>query len=352
MTLMEQLRKYSAPAELCEKMTDGRVRCLACAHKCLIPPDGSGVCKVRLNEGGILRVPWGYISGYGLDPVEKKPLFHVLPGALTFSFGMLGCNFKCSFCQNYLTSQVLRDPACHAGELAPATPEKLAASARDAGAAIIVSTYNEPLITAEWSLAVFKEARKYGIRAAYVSNGYASSEVLDYIKPHVQFYKADLKTFNGENYAKVAGGKLSNVLRAIEMVHAKGFWLEIVTLLIPGFNDGKEELESVAGFISGISRDIPWHVTAFYPTYNMTDRGATPPETLLKARDIGLKKGLKYVYTGNIPGQGYEDTLCSSCGKTLVTRRGFRILNNTIKITKKGTGLCAHCAAPIPGVWK
>ena len=167
---------------------------------------------------------------------------------------MLGCNFKCSFCQNYLTSQALRDPACHIDELEPTTPEQLAASARDAGAPFIVSTYNEPLITAEWSVAVFKEARKSGIRGAYVSNGYASPEVLEYIRPHVDLYKVDLKTFSEENYLKVAGGKLANVLKAIELIHAKGFWLEIVTLLIPGFNESDVELESLAGFISGISK--------------------------------------------------------------------------------------------------
>lgn len=377
MTLEEKMRKYSAPAELFERLKDGKTRCLACAHRCVIPPGGSGVCMVRFNEGGGLKVPWGYISGCGLDPIEKKPFFHAVPGSLTFSFGMLGCNFKCSFCQNYLTSQALRDlprpfgrgtdnteaghkfktghdepKACPAVEMAPATPERLAADARDAGAAFCVSTYNEPLITAEWSAAVFKEARKYGIRGAYVSNGYASPEVLDYIRPCVDIYKADLKTFNDENYRKVAGGTLGNVLKAIEMIYAKGFWLEIVTLLIPGFNDGKEELESLAGFIAGISKDIPWHVTAFYPTYRMTDREATPPETLLKAREIGLKKGLKYVYTGNIPGQGFEDTYCYSCGKTLVTRRGFRILNNSVKVTKKGAGLCGNCSTPIAGVWR
>ena len=352
MHLIERIREYSAPAGLFERLKDGATRCLACAHKCVITPGGSGICKVRFNEGGILKVPWGYTSGCGLDPIEKKPFFHALPGALTFSFGMTGCNFKCSFCQNYLTSQALMGPACPAGEIEPAAPEKLAADARAAGAAFIVSTYNEPLITPEWSAAVFKEARKYGIRGAYVSNGYASPEVLDYIRPYVDIYKADLKTFNEDNYLKVAGGELSKVLKAIEMIHAKGFWLEIVTLLIPGFNDGKEELESLAGFIAGISKNIPWHVTAFYPAYRMTDREATPPETLLRAREIGLRKGLKYVYTGNIPGQGFEDTLCPSCGKALVTRRGFRILNNTVKVTKKGKGLCGNCSAPIPGLWK
>ena len=230
MDLEERMRKHSAPAVLAERLKDSAARCLACAHKCVIPSGGTGFCKVRFNECGTLKVPWGYVSGYGLDPIEKKPFFHVLPGALTLSFGMLGCNFKCSFCQNHLTSQALRDPACSAGALEPATPEQLAAAARDAGAALIVSTYNEPLITAEWSVAVFKEARKYGIKGAYVSNGYASPEVLDYLRPHVDLYKTDLKTFNEDNYLKVAGGKLENVLRSIEMIHAKGFIIQTAYL--------------------------------------------------------------------------------------------------------------------------
>jgi len=318
----------------------------------VIAPGKSGICKVRFNEAGTLKAPWGYVSGCGIDPVEKKPLFHVLPGAKTLSFGMLGCNFKCSFCQNHYTSQTFKDPDCPALDLVRTTPQKLALAARDAGAKLIVSTYNEPLITAEWGVAVFEEAAKYGVRAAFVSNAYASEEVLDYIKPHVRFYKVDLKTFDEEKYASVAGGKLAGVLKSIEMLHAKGFWLEIVTLLIPGFNDSGKELGSLTRFIAGISKDIPWHVTAFHPDYKMTDRGATPPATLLKARETGLKNGLRYVYTGNIPGQGFEDTLCHSCGKTLVKRRGFAVLENAVKVSENGAGACPACSTSIPGVWK
>ncbi len=347
-----QLRKLSSPAELWEKAAPGRVRCLACAHKCGIAPGASGVCGVRFNEGGVLLAPRGYISGQGLDPVEKKPFFHAVPGALTFSFGMLGCNFKCSFCQNYPLSQPIRDSSRAAPCLQPATPEDLAAAARDAGAGIMVSTYNEPLITAEWSVAVFREARKYGLRCAYVSNGYASAEVLDYIRPYVDFYKADLKTFNPENYERVIGGGLDKALKGVEMIHAKGFWLEIVTLFIPGFNDSAAEMDALAGFISGISRDIPWHVTAFHPDHAMTDRSATPAGTLLAAREAGLKKGLKYVYTGNIPGQGFEDTACPACGAVLVRRRGFTVQENRIKISAGGNGSCGNCSEKIPGVWK
>jgi pyruvate formate lyase activating enzyme len=303
---------------------------------------------VRFNDGGTLKVPWGYISGCGPDPVEKKPFFHALPGARTFSYGMLGCNFKCSFCQNHLISQI-RGGGRFSGAVEPATPEQLAASAREAGAAFIVSTYNEPLITSEWNMAVFKEARKSGIRGAYVSNAYASREVLEYIRPHVDLYKADLKTFSAENYARTAGGKLSAVLKSVEMIHSLGFWLEIVTLVIPGFNDSDGELASIAGFIAGLSRDIPWHVTAFHPDHNMTDRNPTPAGTLLRAREAGLGKGLRYVYTGNIPGGGFEDTLCYSCGRALIRRRGYKILENSILLSGT-TGKCPACSAKIPGV--
>ena len=350
--MINQLKKHSVPAKLCFNLPAGRVRCLACAHKCPIAPGASGVCGVRFNEAGMLKAPWGYISSRGLDPVEKKPFFHALPGALTFSFGMLGCNFRCSFCQNYPISQSHRDPGSAAVNLDPATPGSLAAAARDAGAGIMVSTYNEPLITAEWSAAVFKEARKYGLRGAYVSNGYASAEALDYIRPYVDLYKADLKTFNPENYRRIIGGRRDKALKGIEMIHAKGFWLEIVTLFIPGFNDSAAEMDALAGFIAGLSRDIPWHVTAFHPDYAMTDRRPTPSETLLAARDAGLRKGLKYVYTGNIPGSGYEDTVCPACRAVLVRRRGFSVLENLVKISAGGKGSCGTCSENIPGIWK
>ncbi|MBI4801168.1 MAG: AmmeMemoRadiSam system radical SAM enzyme [Elusimicrobia bacterium] len=350
MTLLEQLRKYSAPALLAEKLSGGACRCLACAHKCVIADKSSGRCKARFNDGGALKAPWGYIAGSGLDPIEKKPFFHVLPGALTFSFGMLGCNFKCDFCQNYLTSQALRDPGCPA-DIQEISAGELVAAARSAGVKLLVSTYNEPLITSEWAAEIFAGAKAAGMRCAYVSNGYASQEALEYLRPLVDFYKVDLKTFNPENYLKTAGGKLEHVLNSIKKIHELGFWLEIVTLLIPGFNDSPAELAALASFLAGISKDIPWHITAFHPDYRMTDREATPPGTLAKARETGLRKGLKYVYTGNIPGRGFEDTCCPACGRTLVRRRGFTALENAIRVSERGAGDCPGCCAEIAGVW-
>jgi len=338
------LKKFSAPGTLYEKLGGGRVRCLACAHRCAISPGGTGVCRMRCNEGGTLKVPWGYVSCCSPDPIEKKPFFHVLPGSRTFSFGMFGCNFNCAFCQNYGISRA------SAASCEPAAPERLAVSAKTAEAAFIVATYNEPLITPEWNLAVFKEARKYGIRGAYVSNAYATREALEYIRPFVEIYKADLKAFSEAAYSRTMGGKLSAVLKGIELIHSMGFWLEIVTLVIPGLNDGPEELGAIAGFIAGLSRDIPWHVTAFHPDFRMRDREATPPETLLRARDAGLAKGLRYVYTGNTDGKAFENTACPSCGRTLIRRRGYRVLENSIRVSGK-TGSCPSCSALIPGVF-
>ncbi|HOW88945.1 MAG TPA: radical SAM protein, partial [Elusimicrobiales bacterium] len=249
----ENIRKFSAPADLREKAPDGRQRCLACAHKCVIAPGAYGICGSRFNETGVLRAPWGYVSSAGLDPVEKKPFFHALPGSGAFSFGTTGCNFKCGFCQNSGLSRSGREPDSGAADMFPADAGTLAAAARDSGAAFMVSTYNEPLISAEWSVAVMKEAGKYGIRGGFVSNAYASAEALEYIKPHVRIYKADLKTFSAGNYSDVIGGSLEGVLKGIEAVCAGGFWLEIVTLFIPGFNDSRKEMEEIAGYIAGLS---------------------------------------------------------------------------------------------------
>ena len=363
MPLPEQLRKYSAPAALAERLPGGACRCLACAHKCVIRDKDAGICGVRFNDGGTLKVPRGYVAGTGLDPVEKKPFFHVLPGALTLSFGMLGCNFKCDFCQNYPSSQAPRfhKPEPSDGWEAPSgpglaggteavRPEELVEAARTSGARIVVSTYNEPLITAEWAAEIFTGAKAAGLRCGFVSNGYATEEALQYLRPLVDLYKVDLKTFNPDNYSRTIGGKLEHVLNAVKRIHELGFWLEIVTLQIPGFNDSPAETDAIAAFIAGVSKDIPWHITAFHPDYRMTDRAATAPASLEKAREAGLRKGLKYVYTGNVPGRGSEDTGCPSCGRALVRRRGFTVLENSVKLSGQA-GSCPACSAPIPGGW-
>ena len=339
-------RTVAAATELFEKLPDGRLKCYSCGHRCPIPEGREGVCRVRYNEGGVLKVPWGYVGAIQCDPIEKKPFFHALPGSDALSFGMLGCDLHCGYCQNWFTSQSVRDPKAVAPPRDIPAGE-LAGLALECGAPTLVSTYNEPLITSEWAVAVFQEARQLGLRTAYVSNGNGTPEVLDYIRPWIDFYKVDLKSMDDKHYREL-GGVLQNVLDTIEGIHARGIWLEVLTLVIPGFNDSEDELRRAAGFVSSISKDIPWHVTAFHPDYKMTDRGATPAATLLRAAEIGTEEGLRYVYAGNLPGQTgkWENTRCPECGETVIERIGFRVRRNRL-----AQGACPRCRTPIPGRW-
>ncbi|MBI2322841.1 MAG: AmmeMemoRadiSam system radical SAM enzyme [Chloroflexi bacterium] len=345
--LAERLDALTAEGALWAAAEEGRLRCVACGHRCLLGEGRRGICKVRFVRNGRLRVPWGYVAALQVDPTEKKPFFHVRPGSLTLTFGMLGCDFHCGYCQNWLTSQALRDAA--AG-VAPreVTPRQLVDLARRHGAELVGSSYNEPLITAEWAVAVFRQAKAAGLRTAFVSNGNATPEVLDYLRPWTDCYKVDLKAFDDRSYRRL-GGVLANVLRAIEMLVARSFWVEVVTLVVPGFNDTDEELGRAAEFLAGVSPDIPWHVTAFHPDYKMADRGGTSVETLLRAMRIGQQAGLRYVYAGNRPGEvgGYEDTRCPHCRATLVRRVGFHVLENRLA----GAGRCSACGTAIPGLW-
>ena len=345
--LADLLARHTREGELSETLENGRVRCVACGHRCRIPPGREGICRVRFNEDGVLRVPFGYVSGLQLDPIEKKPFFHVLPGSAALSFGMLGCDFHCSYCQNWLTSQTLRDP----GAIAPVnevTPEEIARLARERGARIVTATYNEPLITSEWAVAIFRRAREEGLLCSYVSNGNATEEVLEYLRPWVSLYKVDLKGFRDGPYRKL-GGTLERVLWTIRALHEKGFWVEVVTLVVPGHNDSEEELTDIARFLVSVSPDIPWHVTAFHPNYRMDDRHSTSVRTLLRAAEIGVAEGLHFVYAGNLPGAvaSWENTHCPGCRAMLVERMGFRIGRN--RITAEGR--CPDCERTIPGVW-
>ncbi|HHB90790.1 MAG TPA: AmmeMemoRadiSam system radical SAM enzyme [Anaerolineae bacterium] len=346
-TLAEYLDSMAVPGELYEKLDDNTVRCYACGLRCKIKDGRRGVCQVRFNKGGVLYVPFGYAAGIQADPIEKKPFFHVLPGADALTFGMLGCDMHCDYCQNWLTSQALRDPA--AGTLpTPITAEEMVGLALKSGAKAVVSSYNEPLITSEWAVAVFKEARKHDLICGYVSNGNATPEVLDYLRPWAQIYKIDLKTMDDKKYRQL-GAPLKNILDGIKMVYERGFWLEIVTLLVPNFNDSEEEIREAAEFIASISPDIPWHITAFHPDYKMTDRGPTQARKLLRAAEIGKEAGLHFVYLGNLPGQvaEFENTYCPHCGQLLVERTGYLITGYYLT----DEGHCPKCGAQIPGVW-
>ncbi|MDO8518636.1 MAG: radical SAM protein, partial [Deltaproteobacteria bacterium] len=240
-SLQERLAEFTAPGKLFSKLPDGKLLCYACGHRCKIPEGREGICKVRFNKNGVLYVPKGYVGGLALDPVEKKPFFHAYPGARALSFGMLGCDFHCSYCQNWFTSQALRDPAATSPPQ-KMTPKEFVAYAAASGAEIVTSTYNEPLITSEWAVDIFKEAKKANLVTSYVSNGNGTPEVIEYIRPWVDLYKVDLKSFDDKHYRKL-GGVLQNVLDTIRLLHQKDFWLEVVTLIIPGFNDSDEELK-------------------------------------------------------------------------------------------------------------
>ena len=299
-TLADALAQHTREGELYDVLPDGRLRCYACGHCCPLPDGAIGVCKVRFNEGGRLRVPWGYVGGVQCDPIEKKPFFHAYPGALAYSFGMLGCDLHCGYCQNWVTSQALRDPAAVAPPI-EASPESMVRDAVRLGARVIVSTYNEPLITSEWAVAVFKEAKAAGLVTGFVSNGNGTPQVLEYLRPWVDLYKVDLKSFDDRHYRQL-GGRLEPILDTIRRLHAMGFWVEIVTLLIPGFNDSRDELTRLTAFIASVSPDIPWHVTAFHGDYKMTDPQNTTADMLIAAADIGRAAGLRHVYAGNLPG--------------------------------------------------
>lgn len=336
-----------AAPELVEKLDRNRVRCLACGHCCPIADGQAGVCKVRYNKSGQLYVPSGYVGGVQCDPIEKKPFFHAYPGALAYSFGMLGCDLHCSYCQNWVTSQALRDPSALSPPL-EATPEGLVQDALRQGAKVLVSTYNEPLITSEWAVAVFKEAKAAGLLTAFVSNGNGTPQVLEYLRPWIDLYKVDLKSFDDRHYHQL-GGRIGPILYTIRQLHELDIWLEIVTLLISGFNDSDDELKRLTEFLAGISPDIPWHVTAFHKDYKMTDPENTRPETLLRAAEIGKQAGLRYVYAGNLPGlvRDLENTRCVHCGTTLVKRYSYLV--EDYRITPNGT--CPTCGTAIPGRW-
>ncbi len=325
------------------------MRCVACGHRCLIRPGRRGICKVRFNADGTLMVPRGWVAGLQSDPVEKKPFYHMLPGTDCLTFGMLGCDYHCGYCQNWITSQALRDPGAPGVGPTPLGAERMVALALARGARSMASSYNEPLITAEWAVEVFQQARPAGLRTAFVSNGNATPEVLDYLRPHADAYKIDLKAIQDGAYRKL-GGVLQHVLDTMRMVHERGFWTEIVTLVVPGFSDGADDLRRMGDTIAAISPDIPWHVTAFHRDYQMTGPRDTTADDLLRACEIGADAGLRFVYAGNMPGRvgKWEHTHCPGCGEVLVERFGFHVLRQRIQ----ADGRCPSCRASIPGIWQ
>jgi len=349
-TLKDALHQFTAPAaeELIEHKDDGAIQCFACGHRCLIKPGRDGVCRVRYNDNGTLKVPFGYVGVLACDPIEKKPFFHVLPGSDALTFGMLGCDYHCGYCQNWVTSQMLRDPDAVA-QAKLTTPQQLVDIAIQHQAPVVASSYNEPLITREWAVAIFKEAKSRGLRCAYISNGNGTPQVLDYIRPYVEAYKVDLKTFDPKHYREL-GGVMENVTDTIRNLKARGFWVEIVTLVVPGFSDNPDDLKRMADFIASVDPLMPWHMTAFHPDYKMTEGyRRTTVDDLLRIIDYGQRAGLKYMYPGNLPGQvgEWENTRCHHCNATVIRRFGFLVQQCRVG----ADGLCPDCHKPIPGIW-
>ncbi len=332
-------------ALLYEKLPDNKVRCLLCNHKCTISAASTGICGVRKNNNGtLITLVYDKIIARHLDPIEKKPLFHFLPGSRSYSIATAGCNLKCSFCQNSDISQMPVDHGRIFGE--KFSPETLVNEAESGNAATIAYTYTEPTIYYELAKDTARIAASRGIKNIFVSNGYMSQECLDDISDYLHGANIDLKAFNNDFYKKQCGARLEPVLNTIKKMVEMGIWIEITTLLIPGLNDSDEELTKLAEFIVEQSADIPWHISRFHPTYRMQNVPSTPPDKIHRARQIGNSTGLRYVYTGNIPGDEGEKTHCHNCGDLLIDRYGFRIMSDRIK-----NGCCPECKAIIPGVW-
>ncbi len=332
-------------AYLYEKLEGNRVRCLLCGHGCLIKDGSQGICGVRENHGGtLMTLVYGKVIAMHVDPIEKKPLFHLLPGSRSYSIATVGCNFRCRFCQNSDISQM---PADHKRILGDdISPVDIVKMAKDSGSSTIAYTYTEPTIYYEFAVDTARLAVKEGIRNIFVSNGYMTDGCLMDIHPDLHGINIDLKAFSERFYKEQCGARLEPVLNSIKKARGLGIWVEVTTLLIPGLNDSDGELRDIAGFLAGVDPEIPWHISRFHPTYRLTDRHPTSAEDIHRARDIGRSSGLKYVYTGNLPGDDGEKTFCHACGGLLIDRYGYSIRKLTIR-----DGRCPECNAEIPGVW-
>ena len=324
-----------------------RVGCGLCAHHCQLEEGEYGRCGVRLNrEGRLYSLVYGRLVARHIDPVEKKPLFHVLPGSLSYSIATVGCNFSCLHCQNSSISQPGRIDPCHIpGEAV--SPDQVVAAAMDGGCHSISYTYVEPTIFFEFARDCMVLGRERGLKNIFVSNGFMSEKAAGMAATcGLDAINIDIKSFRDEFYREICSARLPPVLETVKRMKALGVWVEVTTLLIPGLNDSDEELTKIAEFLVGVDPAIPWHVTGFYPTYRLTDRPPTPSSTLRRAVTIGQRTGLQYVYPGNAPGNGGENTLCPSCGSELISRSGFSVRANHLQ-----AGGCPACGGSIPGIW-
>ena len=332
-------------AMLWEPVEGGKVQCRLCAHRCVVAPGKQGICGVRENRDGNLRtLVYGEVVAAHVDPIEKKPLYHFFPGSKALSVATAGCNFRCGFCQNWQISQASRRKGGGiAGE--PFAPEDIVRAALDQGCRSISYTYTEPTIFFEYAFDTAKQAGEAGLLNNFVTNGYMTAEALETIRPYLAAANVDLKAFKDETYRTVCGGRLEPVLETIRLMRRLGIWVEVTTLVVPGLNDGTEEITGIARFIASVDPDIPWHLSRFHPDYEYTQAPPTPVATLRAAAEAGRREGLRYIYIGNVPGES-EDTLCRTCGLVLIRRRGFSVVGNALRDSS-----CPSCGAVLAGLF-
>jgi pyruvate formate lyase activating enzyme len=329
-------------AMLYTRRDDGKAACVLCSRRCVISDGDRGFCNVRLNRGGSLyTLTYGSVIARHVDPIEKKPLFHFLPGSFAYSIATMGCNFRCYFCQNWEISQYQDKAETVPGR--PLPPETAVEEALRSGCLSIAYTYTEPTIFFEYAYDIAVLAHKRGLKNIFVTNGYQTAETIQKMKGVIDAANVDLKSFSDEFYRRVCSARLRPVLEAIPLLHEAGLHLEITTLVVPDQNDSEEELTEIAHFIAGISPDIPWHVSRFYPNYQDHTTPPTPRETIRKAVTIGRQQGLRYVFAGNLPGEGDEDTLCPHCGERVIPRSGYSIRAIRLKGNR-----CGNCGTPLP----
>jgi pyruvate formate lyase activating enzyme len=334
-------------AYLYELLDDNKVKCNLCNHRCVIKDGRRGLCNVRENQAGKLQtLVYNKLIAQHVDPIEKKPLFHFLPGTLSYSIATVGCNLRCRFCQN---ADIAQMPTDRKGRIMgdTVTAQHVVDDAARSGCSTIAYTYTEPTVFFEFAYDTAKMAHARGIRNVFVTNGYMTAEALEMINPYLDAANVDLKAFTDDYYKDLCGARLVHVQETLRRMKAAGIFVEVTTLIVTGLNDDNSELQQLAEFIAhDLGVDTPWHISRFHPTYKLTDRPATPVQTLTRAREIGLQAGLKYVYTGNVPGDDAENTFCPGCGKKVIERWGFQVGAMRIK-----DGDCMHCGHKIDGVW-